>query len=187
MNNEPHMLKFELSQLIAQINVAKDNKGSVDGFKEDYAKINDEIEDVTDHALKEHREFLEEWQYQQISLFSCVIMIAIYVISALYVLNSLKKEGNDLNYKMTMSKVRSQLNNRRLTFLILVAFVISFCLRIYGFIMEIFVPHMYGGHVGEWNLVRLTEQLNLMIVAFIGAIGIPTHLAVQLGGFRDLA
>ena len=84
-------------------------------------------------------------------------MIAIYVVSGLYVLNSLKKQGKDSNYKMTLSKVRSQLNNRRLTFLILVAFVFSFCLKVFGFIMEIFVPHLYGGHVGEWNLVRLTE------------------------------
>ena len=84
-------------------------------------------------------------------------MIAIYMMSALYVLNSLKKEGKDTNYKITLSKVRSQLNNRRLTFLILVAFVVSFCLKMYAFLMEIFVPHMYGGHVGEWNLVRLSE------------------------------
>ena len=189
MKNEPQaqMLKFELSQLISQINLAKDDKGAADDFKEDYIKIKDEMEDIADHAIKEHHAFLDEWQYQKISFFSCVFMIAIYVISALYVLNSLKKEGNDSNYKMTLSKVRSQLNNRRLTFLILVAFVLSFCLKVYGFVMEIFVPHMYGGHVGEWHLVRLSEQLNIMIVAFIGGIGIPTHLAVQLGGFRDLA
>ena len=90
-------------------------------------------------------------------MFSSVIMIAIYVISALYVLNSLKKEGKDSNFKMTLSKVRSQLNNRRLTFLILVSFIVGFCLKMYAFVMELFVPNLYGGQVGDWNLVRFTE------------------------------